>query len=293
MTGLRTPGQNVLRDFTVAKDYNLQFIGGGEKKFYVMVFQDEMATDLLGPSVIGVATRHVPAMNLPGFTGPQQHTNLVNIDTAHIFFHPAPFTKTAHYQDGEYSPEGWSALLDKYLIMIGLQVFATTNKQILIFPLFPTAAYNTLGWFLTDWQEAISQIVDRVGGLYDPEGGMTDRPAKIKNLVLSGFSQGIQPLAKFLQGGTNVRAMTRTVIDLDGVPGATSLGLAHGPHATFRYDQGNPPPRGPFVMPFGKGRISHVGGSRWPPDPKGQIKQNVHGEIPIFMVYDALKMSQY
>jgi hypothetical protein len=311
-TGLRDPTQGLPPLLTVRNDYKMKFGPQQVYKHHALVFVDEEAKGSSNPWWYGVSVREDVLPDRPEF---KEKRAPINIDTVHIFFHPiAEQARDGNgnlaYLPKEYSPNGpWIKLWDKYVTMMGLQIAASRKSQIFVMPLVRSSA--GLGNFVTDWREIVTQIVARIQNLYDPSSSGS-APATIRHLVVSSFSAGIANLHQFLNGGKDVRALARTVIDLDGINSSFphfSQGLAGTGLRVLAYDQAHVTPKGPFQHLFGRGYRIHVPGVRWPNsacppdariaaamkcDPATGMTPNfyaVHGLIPVFMMYDALMMS--
>ena len=137
----------------------------------------------------------------------------------HIFFTPSPWQ--GGYQDGTYDRfTAWNGLWDKYTSVMGSQLVEARVRQILVIPFYRNAQTGSLGSFLTNWKEVISEVVTAAINSIDPFF-LRDR-YEFERIFTSSFSNGITTQQNFNTRGTDVAAMTQAAFDMDGQAAGSS-----------------------------------------------------------------------
>jgi hypothetical protein len=170
---------------------------------------------------------------------------------AQVFFHPTVKQgKTTHAKDEDYRQftGGWSARLQRYIALQGVQLAAAHRPYPMIVPFTTMAALGGGGsnMFGDRAVETLRKIMDAV---HDATPGTTGLPT-LSAIGVASFSSGIAAMRQFV-GFMRSSGLVKEVIDLDGPwspsgsvaltpsPGATSrcftqVRLAHEPRGWIR-----------------------------------------------------------
>ena len=136
----------------------------------------------------------------------------------HINFTPTP--NQGHYFDPGYdSFDSWGQLWKDYTWTIGGQVAASGANQILVIPFYKNSQFKSLGDFLLNWQEVVSQVITAALISYDPMMLRTD--FSFDRIVSSSFSNGYIAHQNFNAQAVGAANMTDYIFDLDGAAGGS------------------------------------------------------------------------
>ncbi len=161
---------------------------------------------------------------------PTQVHATIGSTTTHIFFTPSPGQHPAYDHDYDTFKNGWAEMWDNYTWTIGAQISLATANQIVVIPFYKGTQWNNLGGFLSDWSDAITQVVRAAIGRLDPDLDATD--FSVGAIVSSSFSNGITTHKHFQSAGVGTTAVTKIMFDLDG--GASGTVWAPSGMVTYR-----------------------------------------------------------
>jgi len=168
----------------------------------------------------------------------------------HINFTPTP--NQGHYYDPGYdSFDSWGQLWKDYTWTIGGQVAASGANQILVIPFYKNSQFKSLGDFLLNWQEVVSQVITAALISYDPMMLRTD--FSFDRIVSSSFSNGYVAHQNFNGQAVGAANMTDYIFDLDGAAGGSHWVPGNGVIYRNQKPPGNNNPAG---------NVWYVGG-RW------------------------------
>ena len=168
----------------------------------------------------------------------------------HINFTPTP--NQGHYYDPGYdSFDSWGQLWKDYTWTIGGQVAASGANQILVIPFYKNSQFKSLGDFLLNWREVVSQVITAALISYDPMMLRTD--FSFDRIVSSSFSNGYIAHQNFNSQAVGAANMTDYIFDLDGAAGGSHWVPGNGVIYRNQKPPGNNNPAG---------NVWYVGG-RW------------------------------